>query len=154
MQFFESDCMCACMFSHSVASDSLQPLGQYPTSLLCSWNFLGKNIGVGCHFLLQGIFPTQRSNLLLFCVLHWQMDSLTPHHLGSPRKWLCPLCEVTSVTSNSLWRHEPEPTSLVCPWDSPGKSSTVGFHFILQAIFPTQGSNPSLLLFLHWQVGS
>ena len=34
---------------------------------------------------------------------------------------------------------------LLCPWDSPGKSSGVGCHFLLQGIFPTQGSNPSLL---------
>ena len=26
--------------------------------LLHPWNFLGKSTGVGCHFLLQGIFPT------------------------------------------------------------------------------------------------
>ena len=30
-----------------------------PTRLLCPWNFPGKNTGVVCHFLLQGIFPTQ-----------------------------------------------------------------------------------------------
>ena len=30
--------------------------------LLCSWDFPGKNTGGGCHFLLQGIFPTQGSN--------------------------------------------------------------------------------------------
>ena len=30
--------------------------------LLCPWNFLGKNTGVGCHFLLQGIFPIKGSN--------------------------------------------------------------------------------------------
>ena len=30
--------------------------------LLCSWNFPGKDTGVGCHFLLQGIFPTQGPN--------------------------------------------------------------------------------------------
>ena len=29
----------------------------------CPWDFPGKNTGVGCHFLLQGIFPTQGSNL-------------------------------------------------------------------------------------------
>ena len=34
---------------------------------------LCKNTGVGCHFLLKGIFPTQGSNLRL---LHWQVDSL------------------------------------------------------------------------------
>ena len=32
------------------------------TKLLCPWDFLGKSTGVGCHFLLQGIFPTQGSN--------------------------------------------------------------------------------------------
>ena len=34
---------------------------------------------------------------------------------------------------------------LLCPWDSPGKNTGVGSHFILQGIFPTQGSNPHLL---------
>ena len=32
------------------------------TRLLCPWDFLGKSTGVGCHFLLQGIFPTQGSS--------------------------------------------------------------------------------------------
>ena len=30
--------------------------------LLCPWDSPGKNARVGCHALLQGIFPTQRSN--------------------------------------------------------------------------------------------
>ena len=38
-----------------------------PSRLLCPWNFPGKNPGVGCHFLLQGIFPTQGSNPRLLC---------------------------------------------------------------------------------------
>ena len=42
-----------------------------PARILCPWNFPGKNTGVGCHFLLQGIFPMQGSNLHL---LHWQGD--------------------------------------------------------------------------------
>ena len=33
----------------------------------------GKNIGVGCHTLLQGIFSTQGWNWCLFCLLHWQV---------------------------------------------------------------------------------
>ena len=38
------------------------------TTLLSPWNFPGKNTGVSCHFLLQGIFPTQGLNLrLLHC---------------------------------------------------------------------------------------
>ena len=33
------------------------------------------------------------------------------------------------------------PTRLLPPWDSPGKSTGVGCHFLLQGIFPTQGMN-------------
>jgi len=39
------------------------PVECSPPRLLCPWNSLGKNTGVGCHVLLQGIFPTQGSNL-------------------------------------------------------------------------------------------
>ena len=45
----------------------------------------GKNAGVGCHFLLQEIFPTQRWNLCLFRLLHWQAGSLPL----CPRKSYC-----------------------------------------------------------------
>ena len=40
----------------SVVSNSLQPHGLYPARLLCPWNSPDKETGVGCHFLLQGIF--------------------------------------------------------------------------------------------------
>ena len=43
-----------------------------------------KNTRVGCHFLLQGIFPTQGSNLCLWSLLQWQADSLPLSHQGSP----------------------------------------------------------------------
>ena len=47
---------------------TLRPHGMYPARLLCPWNSPGKNTGVGCHSLLQGISPTQGSNLgLLHC---------------------------------------------------------------------------------------
>ena len=46
----------------------LRPHGLQPTRLLYPWDFPVKNTGVGCHFLLQGIFPTQESNPgLLHC---------------------------------------------------------------------------------------
>ena len=69
---------CAC----SVVSNSLQHYGLAHQAPL-SKDFPGKNTGVGCHFLLQGIFPTQGSNLHLLCLLHWQADSLHKRHLGS-----------------------------------------------------------------------
>ena len=50
--------------------DSLQPHGLQPTRFLCPWDSPGKNTGVGCHFLLQGIFPTQGSNQVS-CIGRW-----------------------------------------------------------------------------------
>ena len=49
--------------------------------LLCSWDFPGKNTGVRCHLLLQGIFLDQRWNS---CLLHWQAGFLPLSHQGSP----------------------------------------------------------------------
>ena len=43
-------------------SDSLRPRGLQPSRLLHPWDSPGKNTGVGCHFLLQGIFLIQGSN--------------------------------------------------------------------------------------------
>jgi len=51
------------------------PIDCSPARLLCSWDFLGKSTGVGCHFLLQGIFPTQGYNSCLLpgrqILYHW-----------------------------------------------------------------------------------
>ena len=41
----------------------------------------------------------------------------------------------------TLW----SPSSLFCPWDSPGKNTGVSCHSLLQGLFLTQGSNPGLL---------
>ena len=54
--------------SRPVVFNSLWVHGLQPTRLLSPWNSPGKNIGVSCHFLLQGIFPTQELSLgLLHC---------------------------------------------------------------------------------------
>ena len=47
--------------------------------------------------------------------------------------------ESRSVVSNSL-----RPRRLYSPWNSPGQNTGVGSLFLLQGIFPTQGSNPGL----------
>ena len=53
--------------------------------LLCQWNSPGKNTGVGCHSLLQGIFSTKRLNLGL---LHCGQILYGLSHQGSPAKWI------------------------------------------------------------------
>ena len=68
-------------FSHSVMSDSWRPHRLWPTRLLCSWDSPSKNTGMGCHFLPQGIFLTQGSNLGL---LHCRQIL---YHLSHHRTW-------------------------------------------------------------------
>ena len=46
-----------------------------------------------------------------------------------------------------------KPTRLLCPWDSPGRTTEVDCHALLQGIFLTQGFNLGLLHLLHWQGG-
>ena len=41
-----------------------------------------------------------------------------------------------------------------CPWNAPGKNTGVGYHFLSQGIFLTQGLNLHLFHLLHWQVDS
>ena len=62
--------------SYSVVSNSLQPHGLYSP-----WNSPGQNTGVGCHALLQGIFPTQGSNPGL---PHYRQILYLLSHKGSP----------------------------------------------------------------------
>ena len=67
-------------------SNSLRPYELSLARLLCPWDSPGKNSGVGCHFLLQGIFPTQELNLRLLYLLHWQAGSLPLASSGKPIK--------------------------------------------------------------------
>ena len=68
------------VFSHSIMSDFVI-LWTVARQTPLSMEFPREDTGVGCHFLLQGIFPTQGSNPHL---LHRQADSIPLHHLGSP----------------------------------------------------------------------
>jgi len=59
-----------CTLSHFSRVRLFVTLWTIAHSFLCPWDSLGKNIGVGCHFLLQGIFQTQGSNPDLLRLLH------------------------------------------------------------------------------------
>ena len=82
-----STCVCVCVCSVSQSSPTFcnsRDCSLPGSRLLCPWDSLGNNTGLGCHSLLQGIFPTQRSNLCLLHPVHWQANSLPLSHLGSP----------------------------------------------------------------------
>ena len=120
-----------CVCAQSLSPVLCSPMNCKPARLLCPLDFPGKNIGVCCHFLLQGIFPTQGTNL---CLLHWQANSLSLSHLGS---YVCYVLS-HSVMSSSLWPHGlySLPGSSV-HGDSPGKNTRVNCHALLPGIFPT-----------------
>ena len=103
----ESACVCV---SRSVVSDSLQ----IPWTVACqaplSVGFPGKSTGAGCHSLLQGIFPTQGSNLgllhcrqILYCLRHQGSSQrhafksqLCCWPAGQPEKATLPFCASVS----------------------------------------------------------
>ena len=71
---------CVVLFFHHWVISLLRPFCSLSGSF-CPWDFSGKNTEVGCHFILQGIFLTQGSDLRL---LNWQVNSLPLSLLGSP----------------------------------------------------------------------
>ena len=138
--------VCVCLVAQSCPT-LCNPIGYSPPGSLVHGNSPGKNTGVSCHALLQGIFPTQGSNPGL------------PHC----RRILYQLSYQGSYTSRSYFLLFPMPSSLPhrsslpfllspihssLPACSTGKDSRVDCHALLQGIFPTQGSNPCLI-YLH-----
>ena len=107
------------MSSHSVMSDSLRPHGLQTARLLHPWDFPGKNTGVGCHFLLQGIFPTQGLNpglshgrQTLYCLSHQGCKQLKSCrvHLKSLFLTAKPLARINRrqiLTSESTFHKRP-----------------------------------------------
>ena len=87
-----------------------------------------------CCAAWRSYFPNQKLNPLPLAV-----------RAQSPNHW-CMLSPFSPVQLFlSLWT---EPARLLCPWDSPGKNTGVGYHALLQGIFWTQGSNLHLLWLL------
>ena len=68
------------LFSRWVMPDSFAAPQTVACQVPLSMGFPRENTGMGCHFLLQGIFPNQGSNSRL---LHWQADSLPVDYHGS-----------------------------------------------------------------------
>ena len=73
----------------------------------------GKDIGVGCHALLQGIFLTQGLNPHLLCLLHGQEGSLPLVALGSPYTVKTYSVEKPSPLSNLSVHGDPDTTGVL-----------------------------------------
>ena len=75
-----------CVHAKSLQSCPTLCYPMEPARLLCPWDSLGKNTGVGCPARLQGIFLTQGSNQHLLYLLHRQAGSLSLMSPGKPWK--------------------------------------------------------------------
>lgn len=89
------------VFSHEVVSDSFATPWNRACQAPLSMGFPMQEHGVGCHFLLQLIFPTQGWKLRF---LHWQVDSLPLSHLGSPMKDYSPFKKNTVLPFATTWK--------------------------------------------------
>ena len=86
--FALGSCMHACMLNRFSSVRLAATLWTVAAKLLCLWDSPGKNTGMGCHFLLQQIIPTQGLNPSLLCLLQWQADSLPLVPPGKPSWFL------------------------------------------------------------------
>ena len=82
----------------TIAPVRMLSCGLEPARLFSLWDSPGKNMGVGCHVLLEGIFLTYASNLGLLCLLHWQTDSLP---LAT---WLIPKLLLINCFLGGTWK--------------------------------------------------
>ena len=89
--------------------------------------------------------------IFLILIILWERSHLIPASFSfSSVRWtqssLSLKLERKTALSHVrlLWSHELQPARLLCPWDSPGKNTGVGCHFLLQGNFPTQELNPGL----------
>ena len=102
------------MHAHSVTQSypTLWPHRLQPTRLHCLWDYPGKNTGVGCHLLLQGIFPAQGLNMHIPSSPGPEGGFFTT----TPRKpTIEPVCICVlylSLMSDSLQLHGLQPTRL------------------------------------------
>ena len=112
-------CIHACMLSCVQFFTILWTVArQAPPSL----RLLGRNTGVGCHFLLLRIFSTQGSNPCHLRLLRWQAGSSSLSHLGGwySKYFKTKLSEAHSLTIWVPVFHPPSPAPwglLFQPWD-------------------------------------
>ena len=132
-------------------SYSVRPHRWQPSRLPSPWDSPGKNTGVCCHFLLQCMkVKSEKWSRVRLLATPWTAAYQAPPSMGFSREstgvgchcllWLYGKLSISSVqfsrsvVSNSVRPHRRQPTRLPRPWDSPGKNTGVGCHFLLQCM--------------------
>ena len=107
--------ICVCMLSHFSRIQLCVTPCTIAHQALLSMGFSSKSTRVSCHFLLQGIFPTEGWNPSILCPLHWQVGSLPLAPPGNFRmKWseakvtqLClTFCDPIDYTAQGILRSD------------------------------------------------
>ena len=131
-------------------SDSVRPHRWKPTRLPRPWDPPGKNTGVDCHFRLQCMKVESESEVAQSCptpsdlmdcsllgsFVHGVFQARIPEWGAIAFSLIYTAAKLLShfVVSNSVRPHRQQPTRLPSPWDSPGKNTGVGCHFLLQCM--------------------
>ena len=125
-----------------VMSDSWWSHGLVPARLLFSWNYPGKNTGVGSHALLQGIFPAQGLNLGLLHCKHTLSFTI-----WAAREASCLWRKCTYLFSHIQLFETPWMVASQAPLSMVILQARIlewGCLAFLQGIFPSQRWNPCL----------
>ena len=95
------------------------------------WSLLGSSVHgiLQARFLEWVPFPSP-GDLPAPGILHCQRVFT----IWATREPYCCCCQVMSVVSDSVRPHRRQPNRLLCPWESPGKNTGVGCHFLLQCM--------------------
>ena len=97
-----------------------------------------RKLSTGKYNCMKGTVPL----LVIFHFFSWRQKKNAKEKCWCSICWLCIkertccccCCQVTSVVSDSVWPHRRQPTRLPHPWDSLGKNTGVGCHFLLQCV--------------------
>ena len=135
------DCVYLCVCSVAQSFPTLwNPMDCSPPGS-CVHGIFQKKYWRRLPYLLQGVFLTQESSPHLLRLLHWQADFLPLSCLSCCcAQSRLTLCDPVDCSLPDSFVHE---FSRQEYWS--------GFHFLLQGIFPTQGSNLHLFHRLRWQ---
>ena len=113
-------------------------------------NFRGNNawiIGKFNIIVTKHLCCTMYCEIQAQCLPTWKRQRSIDTHQSHFKRAVC-VCVSVAQSYLTLRPHGLQPTRLLCPRGSPGKSTGVCCHFLFQRIFPTQGQNPR---FLHYR---
>ena len=161
--------VCTCAKSLQLDLTLCDPM-DCPARLLCPWDSLGNNTGVGCHGLLQGVFLTQGLNPGLLRLQHWQTCSLplaspgksVKHQGGSEKDVYHNLCCLlwpqdpgnTRWLRSGLERHwgpaEGSEASFAVSYGQPEPVLAVLLGSLAQCLIPKEGGDSSDFIVTRW----